>query len=340
MASVRQGRHPEIVALVLVATSLILLALPDDRQDAIARRAGGVLLLPLVSMRSGLSGHWGVREENRRLQEELQRLRLESSAASVARLQNLELERLLGFRGRQPVRLVPGRIVDRNFGALPTTAVLDVGRERGIRPNLPVVTDRGLVGKTVAVGSGVTRVMLYSHPEFSASALLVGGDHLEYGIVRPAAGGTLELFLPLRSRSSPGDRIVTSGYGGTFPRGIPIGQVSAVAEDPRLGLQRIDQVDPTVDLEETTAVLVMLRGGSPGESAGDEEGLFWPGYAYPPMTGERFGTPAPDSLAADSVGAGPAPAGTEPDPAPSGEAPGPGPGGAEDGRAGSGPGAE
>ncbi len=303
MAPIRQAHHPEIVTLALVAVSLILLTLPAARQDAIARRAGDVLLFPLVSVRSALSGHWRLREENQRLVEELQRAQLAASGAAVAELQNLELQRLLAFRGRQPVRLVPGRIVDRNFGALPTTAVLDVGRKDGITENLPVVTDRGLVGKTVAAGSGLTRVMLYSHPDFSASALLVGGDHLEYGIVRPAPGGALQLFLPLRSRSAPGDRIVTSGYGGTFPRGIPIGEVAAVEEDARLGLQRIDRVDATVDLEEATVVFVMLRQGSPGESAGDETGLFWPGYAYPPITGERFGASSTDSLAVDSLSA-------------------------------------
>lgn len=301
MASIRQARSPEIVALALVAVSLILLTLPDARQESIARQAGDLLLFPLVSVRSALSGHWGLREENRRLREELQRVRLAASGAAIAEIQNRELQRLLAFRRRQPVRLVPGRIVDRNFGALPTTAVVDVGRKDGITENLPVVTDRGLAGKTVAVGSELTRVMLYSHPSFSASALLVGGDHLEYGIVRPAAGGALQLFLPLRSRSAPGDRIVTSGYGGTFPRGIPIGEVAAVEDDPRLGLQRIDRVDATVELEEVTVVFVMLRQGSPGESAGEETGLFWPGYAYPPITGERFGVSPIDSLVVDSL---------------------------------------
>jgi rod shape-determining protein MreC len=94
---------------------------------------------------------------------------------------------------------------------------------------------------------------------------------------------------------------VTSGYGGTFPRGIPIGEVATVEEDARLGLQRIDRVEPAVDLGRATVVFVMLRGGSPDESAGDRTGLFWPGYAYPPMTGERLTAVAAESLAPDSL---------------------------------------
>ena len=301
MASIRQTRHAEIVALALVAVSLILLTLPPERQQTIARFTSDLLLFPLSRIRSSLSGHWGLRDENLRLREELQQARLEASAAGLAERQNRELQGLLAFRRRQPVRLVPARIVDRNFATLPTTAVLDVGRIDGVEVNLPVVTDRGLIGKTVAAGRHLTRAMLYSHPDFSASALLVGGDHLEYGIVRPGDGGVLQLFLPLRSESAPGDRIVTSGYGGTFPRGIPIGEVAAVEEDERLGLQRIDRVEPAVDLGRATVVFVMLRGGSPDESAGDRTGLFWPGYAYPPITGERLTVGSADSLTADSL---------------------------------------
>jgi rod shape-determining protein MreC len=301
MASIRQTRQAEIVALALVAVSLALLSLPPGRQQTIARFTSDLLLFPLSQIRSGLSGHWGLRDENLRLREELQQARLEASAASLAERQNRELQGLLGFHRRQPVRLVPARIVDRNFATLPTTAVLDVGRADGVEVNLPVVTDRGLIGKTIAPGRHLTRIMLYSHPDFSASALLVGGDHLEYGIARPGGGGVLQLFLPLRSESAPGDRIVTSGYGGTFPRGIPIGEVAAVVEDERLGLQRIDRVEPAVDLGRATVVFVMLRGGSPDEPAGDRTGLFWPGYAYPPMTGERLTIGSAESLAADSL---------------------------------------
>ncbi|HKY59887.1 MAG TPA: hypothetical protein VJP59_02650, partial [Gemmatimonadota bacterium] len=145
MASIRQERRAEIVALALVAVSLILLTLPPARQQAIARFTSDLLLLPLSHVRSGLSGHWALRADNLRLREELQQARLEASAASLAERRSRELEGLLAFRRRQPVRLVPAHIVDRNFATLPTTAVLDVGRAEGVDVNLPVVTDRGLI---------------------------------------------------------------------------------------------------------------------------------------------------------------------------------------------------
>jgi len=280
------------VTIVLVVTSLVLLALPESRQDSIARGANHVVLLPLAGARDVMGGYMGLREENAQLRRDLQAARLELGATRGLRTQIRDLSRMLEFREDQPVDLLPTRVIDRDFGTLPTTYVIDAGWEDGVKVDQPVVTIDGLVGKTVDVGRSASEVMLFSHPEFSASAMLVGGDHLEYGVVRAAPNGEVELYLPLRSRSQAGDRIVTSGYGGTFPRGIPVGTVERGREDQRLGLQKIDLVRPVVDLGSVSAAFVLRRGVGPGESVGDVPRLFWPGYAYPPMAGESFGQSA------------------------------------------------
>ena len=280
------------MTIVLVVTSLVLLALPESRQDSIARGANHVVLLPLAGARDVMGGYMGLREENAQLRRDLQAARLELGATRGLRTQIRDLSRMLEFREDQPVDLLPTRVIDRDFGTLPTTYVIDAGWEDGVKVDQPVVTIDGLVGKTVDVGRSASEVMLFSHPEFSASAMLVGGDHLEYGVVRAAPNGEVELYLPLRSRSQAGDRIVTSGYGGTFPRGIPVGTVERGREDQRLGLQKIDLVRPVVDLGSVSAAFVLRRGVGPGESVGDVPRLFWPGYAYPPMAGESFGQSA------------------------------------------------
>lgn len=299
MAAFREFPRAETTALTLVLVALALLALPDKRQQALARRTNHVLLLPISKVRETFGGYLELREQNAELRISLQRAQLELSRTESVRLENRELEALLEFKGKQAVRLQPTRVIGRNFGALPTIFLIDVGREDGITENLPVVTANGLVGKTFDVGPATSQVMLYTHPDFSASALLVGGEHLEYGVVRSRLDGELQLFLPLRSHSEPGDRIVTSGYGGAFPRGIPLGEVIRLMEDQRLGLQRIDLVRPVVDLGEVTAAFVLVRASSPGKSAGGSMGLFWPGYAYPPIEGEQLGA-EPESEASSA----------------------------------------
>lgn len=305
MALIRAAGRSEFVAAGLVLASLVLLGLPERQRSAIATRANRWILFPVVRVEGTLDGYLRLRAENERLRAELERARLEASRSATARVENRRMARMLDFADEQPVRLVASRVVDRDFATLPTTFVIDVGARDGVEESVPVVTVEGLVGKTVEVGPSASRVMLFTHPEFSASALVVGGDHLEYGIVRSTPRGALELYLPLRSASERGDRIVTSGYGGTFPRGIPIGEVVGVREDTRLGLQKIDRVDPVVDLGRATAVFVVTRR-QVGDGAPDRgPRLFWPGFAYPPMEGETLGAgetaPEPATRAADSL---------------------------------------
>ena len=168
----RSAYRAEGVAGTLAVVSLILLALPESRQDAIARAANHVVLLPLAGARDVMGGYLGLREENLRLRKDLQAARLELGATQGLRIQNRDLARMLEFREDQPVDLVPTRVIDRDFGTLPTTVIIDVGRADGIEVDQPLVTLEGLVGKTVDVGRSASEVMLYSHPEFSASARL------------------------------------------------------------------------------------------------------------------------------------------------------------------------
>lgn len=309
MPVIRSAGRSELVAVGLVLVSLLLLALPDDEKDGFAHRANRWILFPVAEVEGTLDGYVGLREENERLREALQRARLESSRSETARIENRRLSRMLAFADEQPVRLVAARVVDRDFATLPTTFVVDKGAVDGVESGAPVATVEGLVGKTVDVGPSASRVMLYTHPDFSASALLVGGEHLEYGIVRSTPRGGLELYLPLRSASERGDRVVTSGYGGAFPRGIPIGTIVEVREDARLGLQKIDRIEPVVDLGRATAVFVVTRERVEAGSTDRSPRLFWPGYAYPPKTGETLGdgetAPEPARSPPDStVGAG------------------------------------
>lgn len=289
MALIRAAGRAELVAAGLVLVSLVLLALPEPQKNAITTRANRWILFPVVRVEGVLGGYLGLREENERLRTALQRARLEAARSETARVENRRLSRMLDFASTQPVRLVAARVVDRDFATVPTMFVLDAGSRAGVVPSAPVVTVEGLVGKTVEVGPSASRVMLYTHPEFSASALLLGGDHLDFGIVRSTPRGGLELYLPLRSASERGDRIVTSGYGGAFPRGIPIGEVVEVREDRRLGLQKIDRVEPVVDLGRTTAVFVVTRDTLEAVASDHGPRLFWPGFAYPPMAGETMG---------------------------------------------------
>ena len=106
--------------------------------------------LPLAGARNVLGEYLGLREDNARLRRELQAAHVSSWAPRRdSGFQNRDLSRMLEFREDQPVDLVPTRVIDRDFGTLPTTLVIDVGQEDFERVDQPVVTLDGLIGKAV-----------------------------------------------------------------------------------------------------------------------------------------------------------------------------------------------
>ncbi|MBI4513412.1 MAG: rod shape-determining protein MreC [Gemmatimonadetes bacterium] len=206
--------------------------------------------------------------EERALRETVSRLRSErDSLASLAvalrevAKENLRLRSLVGLAARaephfMPANLVPAGRVGRELH----TFLLDVGRRHGVRPPVPVVTAGGLVGVVRSAGATRSAGDFWTQPDFRASAMT--DDGRAYGIVRPASNPTEEhrsLLLtgvPFQLDLAPGTRVVTSGLGGVFPRGIPIGRV--------VGLARVEEgwaksywVQPAVHPGAAVEVLVM-----------------------------------------------------------------------------------
>src|SRR5205085_4800276 len=110
-----------------------------------------------------------------------------------------------------------------------TTVTLTAGANSGVRKFSPVIAPEGLVGMVETVDPTMSLAILYTHPDFRASAMAADGS--AFGIVKAhqATGASRYLLemsgVPFRSQVKPGTVIVSSGLGGTFPRGIPIGTV-------------------------------------------------------------------------------------------------------------------
>jgi rod shape-determining protein MreC len=273
------------------------LSLPPNEQVELARRVNRGFLLPFLLVKDDVESYLGLREENRILRTALERRSLELNELRWTRVENLKLREALGFRERVPVEFVAAEVVGTSPERLPRSFLLDKGTADGIRPNLPVVTPDGLVGKTAETDRHATLVITLRHPDFRASALALTERHAEAGIAAARPDGQLELVVPLRSTARPGDIVVTSGIGPVFPRGIPIGRISGVTEEDRLKLQKNDRIVSVVDLSRTTSVFVLVQGSSPGPADPAQPGestLFWPGYDVPRYL-------VADSLGADSL---------------------------------------
>jgi rod shape-determining protein MreC len=150
---------------------------------------------------------------------------------------------------------VVGREVAQDPSNLQRYILLDVGQEEGIARNMPVITDRGLVGRISEVGDGWSRVLLIIDSSSSVNAL--SQSTRASGLVEGQADGSLEMrSIPQEDTVSVGDTVFTSGLGGNFPRQILIGQIVEV-ERKDYELYQTAIVQPTVDFDHLEAVLVI-----------------------------------------------------------------------------------
>jgi rod shape-determining protein MreC len=201
-----------------------------------------------------------LRQRNAELEAENARLLLE-----IVRLKEIEHEvvlnrDLLNFAQTHPSfdiqgAHVVGRVIGRDPSNLQRYITLDVGREAGIARNMPVVTNRGLVGRISDVGPGWSRVLLIIDASSLVNALTQSTR--ASGLVQGVPDGSLTMRDILQADTvSVGDIVFTSGLGGNFPPQIPIGQITAV-ERQDYELYQTATVQPTVDFEHLEAVIII-----------------------------------------------------------------------------------
>jgi rod shape-determining protein MreC len=243
------------VLIVVLVGQLVYLAIQgaragETRLEGVGLRvlgpmAHGVASIPeeLSGAREGVKLRGTLLEENRRLRREAADLRLR-----LLRLTDVEGELLrLGNAVRYPTppagRIRAVDIVYADHTSWLRTLILYTGPVEA-RRNQPVLSPDGLVGRVVSVAGSYAKVQLITD-----RAAGVGGMILRtrrQGVVRGGLGTGLELdYVPLQADVRPGDRVLTAGIDGVYPRGIPIGTVASVEPGGQL-FHRIN-VAPAVD---------------------------------------------------------------------------------------------
>ncbi len=194
--------------------------------------------------------------ENDRLNEENRRLQSDLIAVQEVGLANERLRRLLDFKEELAVLTLPAQVIGEDATSWFRTVVIDKGSDDGVAEGMPVVVAEGVVGRTIRVAAGQSRVLLITDAS-SAVASLVQKNRTR-GICR-GEGASLTLDFALRLKEIEiGDLIVSSGTGGVFPKGLAIGHVEAVSRGD-FGLFQTVTVTPTVDFSRLEEVLILLR---------------------------------------------------------------------------------
>jgi len=132
---------------------------------------------------------------------------------------------------------------------------VDVGARDGIAKNMPVMTERGLVGRVTAVGPNSAQVLLLIDPASAVNALIQNSRAT--GMVRGNIDGTLLMErIPQSEKLNSGDIVLTSGLGGNFPDKLVIGQITEVLQRDQDMFQTA-RVRPTVDFGKLETMLII-----------------------------------------------------------------------------------
>ncbi len=226
----------------------------------------GLFLKGGRSLKAGVDsvrGFGGLAEENRRLKEAVVKLQAESRLPKNIEEENLKLHRLLDFRNKQSVTLIPAEVAIRSVSGWWQSVGLGKGARAGVQPDQAVISPDGLVGRTTEVSSRSAEVLLVSDPACKVSARISRtgsfGLVVGRGINQKGYPVARMQFIHKDTPVRVGDEVVTSGLGGVFPRDILIGYVEDVHTEEG-GLYQIADILPQAVINLTDVVFVTASG--------------------------------------------------------------------------------
>jgi len=263
-------KHYIALGAVTLAT-LLILSLPT-RATLRLKLAIGSLFLPLFGL-AGTTQQLPIIAADaimprRELLQELETFRRQNEEDRVAALQaaaiareNDQLRALLGWQRQVPWKLKLANVVMRDPANWWRTVQIDLGSRDGLRENLPVLTTDGLVGRVLSVSYTHAQVVLIGDPDCKVSVLVEDPAH-DVGIISPGGPlpGTLVKLSYLSGNAvlKPGQNVVTSGLGGVYPKGIPVGQIVEEAQPVEFGLYTEARVKLAANLGALEQVWVLF----------------------------------------------------------------------------------
>lgn len=255
------GRRQVAGAVGFLVAALVTFYMPDPAQQSVAWALRASVLRPFISTQEKLEA-----ARLRTQQVELLRGQLDSLAAVLSTHgsladENRSLRGLLELSARVGPAYTAASLIRPGTAGSESMFLIFLGAEHGVRAGAPIITRHGLVGVVREVRDRTAVGMDWTHPDFRVSAML--GDGTGFGIVENRRGAFREEDRLLLNGTAyyepvaPGAVVLTSGLGGVYPRGIPIGFIDGVAEAE--GRWRKSYwLRPMVDPASVTHVLVAI----------------------------------------------------------------------------------
>ncbi|KXK52125.1 MAG: rod shape-determining protein MreC [Chlorobi bacterium OLB5] len=243
-----------IIFSALIIASLLLIFQNDNIQVRFIRVIAVNVIGTIQDGYSFIPNIFELERENKSLRESNIELSKELSLLKESKLENLRLNSMLEFRQRTNYRVATGKIIGKTLIQTRNNITLNIGEKDSVKIGMPVITDRGLVGKIVAVSANYSIAQILLNKDLKIS-VKVQRSRVD-GILAWDGEGKVRMKNVSKSADvKTGDIIITSEYSNTFPSGIPIGYVTT--DNTLDNLFKNIEVETFVNFETVEEVFVL-----------------------------------------------------------------------------------
>lgn len=269
--------------IVLCVISLLLLTfyLREGDKGPIHVVRGGVMTVtsPVRMLGSAVAAPFGalgnIAQNATASSETLSELkkRNEELTAQVAELSEAQetaerLEKLVGLKSTYSLESTAARIIGSTGDAWTDSVIIDKGSASGFEVGMPVCSSGGVIGQIIEVSANTSTVRLITDDQSGVSAMIQGSR--AQGVLQGQADGTLRLeYVVSDAEVATGDIVITSGIGGTFPKGLPLGTVASIDRAPNAVYYTI--VVRAASSAESNEEVLVITSVSEDQIASDEE---------------------------------------------------------------------
>ncbi len=261
----------QIIALAIQVRRPIESGAADGSRVTLARSLVVAVITPVerlfLNTGHGLRSIWSnyidlrhVRQHDRDLQVQIDQLRLQQAAIAEDAVQGHRLQALLAFQQHYIASTVAAQVIGTSGTELSRVLYIDKGAADGLKPDMPVITPDGVVGKIRDVFPQTaphTAQVLLINDQTSGAGVILASTRVR-AIIRGASGGRVQIGnLTPDDRIKPGEAVLTSGGDQVFPRGLPVGTIESVAPDPEHQPYTAIRVKPAANLFQLEEVLII-----------------------------------------------------------------------------------
>jgi rod shape-determining protein MreC len=215
--------------LLTTVLSLLMISSPKEIQLSTARTLTMTVFFPFQLTFNQITRVKNIFLENTRLKKEVAQLNVEVALLREKAVENENLRGLLNFTNNFSFDFVPVRVIAHDPSKGNWTAIVNAGKNSGIQMYMPLVGEKGVVGKVIQVMGNMSLVQLLKDPSSRTSILCRRTRTVS--ILGTENGSDFYVQYRRHEDVVPGDTIVTSGLGGIYPRGLTVGIIDKLEED-------------------------------------------------------------------------------------------------------------